>query len=83
MAPRPVVALFGLLCSVAFLIECGAYLYLLRHDRDALRSERFSLEKLRIQKGLMGDSVSGFREIRVAENAKELASAPSDIDDTE
>ena len=83
MAPRPVLVLFGILCLVAFVLECGAYMYLLRYDRDALRSERFTLEKLRLQKGLMGDSVSGFREIRVGDNAKELADASSDRHDIE
>ena len=44
---------------VVLTVTLGAYIYLLIADRDALRSETFSLSKLAIEKGLVGDNISG------------------------
>ena len=46
--------------SVAFYL--GSYLFLLFKDRDTLRSERYTLQKLAIEKGLYGDSLVGILE---------------------
>lgn len=45
---------------VAFLF---AYLFLLNRNVDALRSEAFSLTKMRIEKGLVGDDATGLRHL--------------------
>jgi hypothetical protein len=37
-----------------------AYFFLLFNDRDALRSERFTLSKMAIEKSVTGDSLKGF-----------------------
>lgn len=36
-----------------------AYTYCLFKDRDALRTERYSIQKLAIEKGFVGDSLTG------------------------
>lgn len=36
-----------------------SYLYLLMTDKDALRSETFTLSKMAIEKGLVGDNIVG------------------------
>ena len=38
----------------------GAYIFLLRTDRDALRSENYAISKMAIDRGLIGDDLSGF-----------------------
>jgi hypothetical protein len=43
--------------GIAFLV---AYFILLCVDRDALRSERFTLSKLALEKSVTGDSSRGF-----------------------
>lgn len=35
------------------------YIYCLINDRDSLRSEKFTIQKLAIEKGIMGDDVIG------------------------
>ena len=35
------------------------YIYCLINDRDSLRSEKFTIQKLAIEKGIMGDDVTG------------------------
>ncbi len=47
---------------VVFAVYIGAFLYLLVHDRDALRSETYSLRKMALQHGAAGDSLSGILE---------------------
>ena len=60
-APTPVLILFGVFCTCGVVLEAFAYVYLLFIDRDALRSERYTLEKMRLEKGIIGDTTAGFR----------------------
>ncbi len=54
-----VVTGFLLIIVVTF---TSSYLFLLRHNVEALRSENFTLEKLRIDRGLLGDTSTGFKD---------------------
>ena len=48
--------------GIAFALECAAYIYfVLSGNVDAVRSERYAIDKMRIERGLMGDSASGFK----------------------
>jgi hypothetical protein len=60
--------------GLAFLV---AYFILLFVDRDALRSERFTLSKLAIEKSVTGDSLRGFAAIEVAD--QRALSVPAEI----
>ena len=42
-----------------FLALIIVYIYCLINDRDSLRSEKFTIQKLAIEKGIMGDDVTG------------------------
>ncbi len=62
-APTWLLVLLGIAVGgtgIAFLV---AYFILLFVDRDALRSERFTLSKLAIEKSVTGDSLRGFTAI--------------------
>ena len=50
--------------GIAFLV---AYFILLFVDRDALRSERFTLSKLAIENGVTGDSLRGFTALDIGD----------------
>lgn len=50
---------FTSLTVFVVLVYIGAYLYLLCVDRDALRSEKYSIDKLAIEKGVFGDNLTG------------------------
>lgn len=58
-APEWVVVMFGVLSAMSAFLYLGAYIYCLAHDRDALRSETYSIQKLAIEKGYVGDSSVG------------------------
>lgn len=45
---------------VVLLVFLVTYVYLLFRNPDALRSENFTLSKLAMDKGLLGDTTSGF-----------------------
>jgi hypothetical protein len=45
--------------GLALLLYLGAFVYCLLTDKEALRSEKYSIEKLAIEKGIFGDSISG------------------------
>lgn len=48
--------------ALAIATYIGAYVFCLFVDRDALRSERYSLQKMAIEQRLIGDSSSGLFE---------------------
>lgn len=50
------VVLFGVLLSIAFLAFLVAYFAFAWKDPDALRSESYSLNKMAIERGMVGDS---------------------------
>lgn len=50
---------FFVLLVISVLVYLGSYIYLLKTNPDALRSERYSLEKLAIEKGVYGDNLIG------------------------
>ena len=61
----PVVTLLLWFAGITFGMTCVAALYLLFKRPDFLRSERFSIEKLMIERGLVGDSMSGFSRVDI------------------
>ena len=50
------------LLGVSVALYVGAYLFCLLMDRDALRSEKYSLQKMAIEHGIYGDSRIGIIE---------------------
>ncbi len=62
-APLGVLILFVVMVALIFLLFMGAYIYCLCTDKDALRSETYSIQKLAIERGLVGDSTVGIFEI--------------------
>lgn len=70
-AKGPSWLLIGIGCSalVVLTLFVFAYTYLLLNQPDALRSEQFSLSKLAIEKGLIGDNVAGLIQISESRQA--------------
>jgi hypothetical protein len=58
-APDWLLILMSVLLVVIVVLYCWAYTFCLLKDRDALRSERYSLHKLAIENKLIGDSLAG------------------------
>jgi hypothetical protein len=67
-----------LLVSI-ILLYLWAYLYCLIRNPDALRSERYSLQKMAIEHGLLGDSTSGTFEPEET-NARAIESSAKQIE---
>jgi hypothetical protein len=59
-APLWVTTLLSVFAGSLLLVFMFAYLYLMFNDRDALRSERFTLSKMAIERSVTGDSLRGF-----------------------
>jgi hypothetical protein len=60
----------------AVVLYAGAYVFCLLKDRDALRSEKYSLNKLAIERGLLGDSDTGLIDVGDQMTQKLLEGAP-------
>jgi hypothetical protein len=58
-SPQWVVLMFAIMTSLTVILYLSAYVYCLFEDRDALRSETYSIQKLAIEKGYIGDSFTG------------------------
>lgn len=64
-APNWILSLVFIFISLVVAVFLGAYVYLLIKNPDALRSEEFSLSKLAMEKGLVGDNVHGLSDPRI------------------
>lgn len=58
-APIWMEVLFGSLSAIGVLFYGGCYLFFMRENPDALRSERYTLSKMQIERGQLGDSTTG------------------------
>lgn len=54
---------FGVLCIIGMLMYLVAYIYFAITDKDSLRSEKYSIQKMAIQKGFFGDDVVGYTRV--------------------
>jgi len=70
-SPAWIVSTFALISVLACALFFGAYVFCLVKDRDALRSETYSIQKLAIEKGYIGDSAIGMLEGSRARRALE------------
>ncbi len=66
-APSWITTLFAAMTALVVLFYLSSFLYCLFNDREALRSETYSIQKLAIEKGFVGDSTTGI--FRVEESA--------------
>jgi hypothetical protein len=66
-APFWVVVLFAVFASLILIVFLISYIYCMVNDRDALRSERFSLSKMAIERSVVGDTLKGFSEVQKGE----------------
>lgn len=64
-APTWILVLLSVLLVLALVLYGGAFLFCLIKDRDALRSERYTIEKMAIEQGLYGDNRIGLKEATV------------------
>ena len=65
---------FACLASVVLLIYILSYVFCLLRHPDALRSETFTLEKMRIDHSMLGDSTTGIAD---TENQQNLPNSPN------
>ena len=83
-SPNWVSILLAVLTGVTVTVYLSAYVFLLLKDRDALRSERFTLSKLAIEKGLIGDNLTGlFEEAEIGSGAMIESQEPTDDEEGE
>jgi len=58
-APVWLLVFFTSTMGIGALIYLAGFAYCLVHDREALRSETYSIQKLAIEKGFVGDTLTG------------------------
>ena len=68
--------LFAVMTVVTFVLFIGAYVYCLFNDREALRSETYSIQKLAIERGFVGDSGTGIIREEATITGKPIQPSP-------
>lgn len=53
------IIMFSIILGLAILIFLFAFVFCLFTDKDAIRSEKYSIQKMAIEKGVYGDSSTG------------------------
>lgn len=61
-SPQWLLVVVSVLLTISVLLYAGTYIYFAIRDRDALRSETYTLHKMAIEHGLYGDSRIGIVE---------------------
>jgi hypothetical protein len=61
-APEWLLTVCGICFLGVILLYAASYIYCLFNDRDALRSEKYSLHKMAIEHGVYGDNTAGIIE---------------------
>jgi hypothetical protein len=64
-SPSWLIGLFAVMLILVLCLFLGSYIYFARTNPDALRSEQFSLSKLAIEKGMVGDSLAGLHPAHI------------------
>jgi hypothetical protein len=58
-SPDWIVAMFAYAFVADLVLFLAAFVFFAATDKDALRSERFGIQKMAIEKGMIGDSTTG------------------------
>lgn len=66
------------LCIASIIYYMVFYFYFAKTDKDALRSEKYSIQKLAIQKGFIGDDQTGYIAIDIVDNESQRKVSLSD-----
>jgi hypothetical protein len=77
--PWLVIALAAM-TGLTVLVYLGAYIYFALTDSDALRSEKFTLQKIGLEHGYIGDDLTGWTRIKKATVADALEIEDAKID---
>jgi len=75
--PGWLLVLLGVLLTLSVSLYLGSYVYFALTSPDALRSERFTLSKMALEKNLIGDSRAGLIGIDEMQTSQQLAALPS------
>lgn len=78
--PDWVLYLLGASLLITMLLYLLTYGYLLFTDKDALRSESFTIKKLAIEKGLVGDDITGKMLSSLLDDSRRLVESSQDIE---
>lgn len=70
-APIWLTVFFCVIVGMGILIFFFSYIFCLFKDRDALRSEKYSIQKMAIEKGVYGDNITGLYVQSESDVAKE------------
>jgi hypothetical protein len=65
--------IFATFAALTMCLYLFAYIFFMFKDKDALRSETYSIQKLAIEKGFVGDDMHGVLEIRDEGTLKQIA----------
>lgn len=82
-APLWLGVLFATFSGLTMTLYLCAYLYFMFTDKDALRSETYSIQKLAIERGLRGDDLHGVIQVDTDQDLKALESAASGTSEPE
>lgn len=68
-APNWILILFAATSGLAILLFCFAYLYSLIKQPENLRSEKYTIQKMVIERGFVGDDIMGQIKIETKKDA--------------
>jgi membrane protein implicated in regulation of membrane protease activity len=79
-APFWIAGVIVAFAAVLLLAYVGAYLFFMLKNPDALRSERFTLSKMQIEKSQIGDTLHGFKSGDLTDHMPAMLPMPEEND---
>ncbi len=76
-SPNWLIILFSVFAALILVVFLFAYIYFALTNSDALRSEKFTLSKMAIERSVTGDTLRGFLEPSTANAALEAKVEPT------
>jgi energy-coupling factor transporter transmembrane protein EcfT len=76
-APVWLLIVFSVVLCTLLLAYIGGYAYFAVKDPDALRSEKYKLQKMAIEHGFLGDSLSGLKQMNDMPPVKTISVEPT------
>lgn len=69
--------MFGIISALSITLFLYAYVYSLIKNPENLRSEKFTIQRMALERGIFGDSITGQIKVETEKDIKQLEDSTS------
>lgn len=76
-APNWMTIMFSIVSGLAIILFLYAYIYSLLNNPENLRSEKYTIQRMAIERGIFGDDIVGQIKVETKDDIKEFEEKPA------